>query len=265
MAKYLFNGVVRPQWLDLAIEIGDAPIRINLADSVGGACEIIVLIANSQLSFLVETARQVDDLATFRNQILETLRPVFDAVTYFYAQVVQFDITSLIVVEKGEIYTYLDALPSAYDNDNPRPVPMEQLIALAVWHKPLARAIADLRAALEVPGDTALFAFRAVEDVMQYFFASGERDRSRAWEEMRRVLRIDRSWLKSLEAQSTFTRHGNPQPLTGESRSELIVTAWRVIDRFVVFLALGAENPLPESLPMLHRTPNSPLGCMKDL
>lgn len=125
-----------------------------------------------------------------------------------------------------------------------RPVAVTALVPLAVNHRNLARAFADLRSAIAVPTDTAFFAFRAVEDIQQ-FFTSDEDNRSTAWALMRASLQIDRTWLKPLEEESKLARHGRPRSLTGNERVALLQRSWRVVDRFAVFLQNGGKDGLP--------------------
>jgi hypothetical protein len=105
----------------------------------------------------------------------------------------------------------------------------------------------DLRSAIEVADDTSFFTYRAVEDVMQFFLGEDE-DRVKAWELLRSVLRVDRSFLKPLEETSKPARHGRLVSKTREEQVDLLQRAWKVVDRFVAFLHRGGRESLPAAL-----------------
>lgn len=108
MPTILFTGTLRPEWQGIKIDVRDPPLRISLTDSAGGACTLALLIGESQLSIVVRADREVADLATFRNEIVSVLQSVFDAIGYFYGQVITFEVASATLLERDELRVFLD-------------------------------------------------------------------------------------------------------------------------------------------------------------
>jgi hypothetical protein len=245
MPTAVFTGSVRPEWQAIQLDVTEAPLRITLSDSAGGVCTIAFLIGHSQLSFVVKTEREIEDIGQFRNEIFSAVRPLFDLIGYLSGQVVRFELPSVTFTDTERITVFLDAVPGIYDKIEERPLGVESLFSVAISNRHFARALADLRATIEMFNDTAFYAFRAVEDVMQAFSAA-ESDRAEAWTRMRATLQLTRQFIKPLEVESKFARHGNPRYLSGPERIDLMVRAWRGVDRFAVFLHYGGTAPLPE-------------------
>jgi len=245
MPTAVFNGTTRPEWQTIALQVDDPPLRVTLSDSAGGRCAITFLMGSSQLSFIVKTERDVTDVGTFRNEVLSVVRPLFDLIGYLNGAVVRFEVDCVTFIEAENITLFLDAVPGIFDRQEDRPLGIGELFHIAVTNRNFARALADLRGSIEMFNDTAFYAFRAIENVMQFFSDESTNDRGSAWQRMRSMLRVDRDYVRPLENESKHARHGNPRFLTGIERVDLMMRAWRVVDRFAVLLSREAGEALP--------------------
>ena len=83
----------------------------------------------------------------------------------------------------------------------------------------------------------------------------GEGDEKKAWELMRTVLQVDERSLRGLAEDAKAHRHGFHPTVTGSQRLSAMQFAWRIVDRFVLFIAQGI-NPLSRTeIPPLVNDP----------
>lgn len=176
--------------------------------------------------------------------MLTTVRAVFDSFGYLLGRAVQFDFATAIDDDTGKEHIFVDGIQELAERQHERPVRLPRLLTVVLGSVHLTRALADLRRTMEYPWDTAFFAFRSVENVRQGF-TTGSDKREASWEALRTALAIDRSWLDTLKVESTGGRHGEPRSLTGTERTFLIERAWRVVDRYAVYLDRGGKEQLP--------------------
>jgi hypothetical protein len=79
---------------------------------------------------------------------------------------------------------------------------------------------------------------------MQYFKTTG--NEAIAWKKMGTDLLIDASWVDLLRKDGNDLRHGAAKDVEGDHRKKLLFHAWRVVDRFALYLA-NQERPLNQN------------------
>jgi hypothetical protein len=100
-------------------------------------------------------------------------------------------------------------------------------------------ALADLRAALDYPDDTAFYSYRAVETIRQAFVVGdGDSDAARkeSWVALRNALKVERESLDRVGLLARTRRHGEATNLTEEERLQALAVARGVVQRFVAAL-----------------------------
>jgi hypothetical protein len=242
-----FTGTLRPAGTNLQADFGGGPLKLTVGNSIFGEYRLQLGFEGERFSVRTITSKDVDDLLTFRNEILTFVRAAFDSFSYLFGQVIHFDFEMVRIEDAAEDHIIIDGVEELRDTQQERPVKFPELVFVVIKSPHLGRALADLRRAMEYAWDTAFFCFRAVEDIMQAFSSAGKEDRPAAWKKMREELNIDRTWLKELEDESKLSRHGRPRSLSRAERVLLMERAWRVIDRFSAYRKLGGQASLPHS------------------
>ena len=114
------------------------------------------------------------------------------------------------------------------------------LVDLCKRHIELREALAELRRALTLPGQSAHHSFRAIEACRQHFLPDGVEDadqaRSESWQQLRKALRVDRSYFSAIEGLATRQRHGAAFDLAGPEAAEADIGSRRLVDRFALYL-----------------------------
>lgn len=161
-------------------------------------------IQDSQFQ-VVAVGRPPDDLKAFRNEIVSIVQGCLDSLGFLLAAPLQAEIRTISVQrddsEQIQLGWCRQEWPELLGETATWPPRVEgdalQPLVGATVAEPLARlAVADLRAALQYPDDTLVYAYRAVESVRQWFLKQGQVDnraaRERTWEAMRETLRFPR-------------------------------------------------------------------------
>ncbi|MCY3506529.1 MAG: hypothetical protein OXH12_09455 [Chloroflexi bacterium] len=103
----------------------------------------------------------------------------------------------------------------------------------------LSQALGDIREAIRNPHDTAVFCFRATEDIRRYYADDADTSPRPSWTRMGRALRIEQSFTAEVASARKRQAHGEGQTLSGEQRTEFVSRARAVVDRFVVSARTG--------------------------
>lgn len=107
------------------------------------------------------------------------------------------------------------------------------------------RVLNDLIGAITQQHAAPVNCARAIEG-LRYLIASPDASTTKAWKQMRDVLRIDEAYLKFITDHSVDPRHGKPVHIPGNVTSEVTRRAWIVMNRYFEYLKNG-EKPLPEN------------------
>ncbi len=243
MTLYNFIGRTKPEWMHISF---DFPFVFSVQGKSGN-CTVTLLSGPSLLSLMVETENGVNDLATLRNEILPSVRAVFDSYTYLKGQPIEIEITGAVNTVTNELNVFYDAVQEIADEEDKRPVDMEKVIRLAIMTPELRYALSNLHDAMIFPDKTGLHCYRAIESIWQSFKhdEAGNDKEKKAWNDLRKALRIDKSWLTPLASHSKLNRHNEVWEASGQERVALMKRAWTVIDRYILYL-INDKKGLPE-------------------
>jgi len=109
---------------------------------------------------------------------------------------------------------------------------------------PLSRALADLRAAVFDPHDTAFHCYRALETLAWTFAEPTNSEQQLApkdWASFRAAVRVPEESMKKLARLRRIFAHGRARHVTGEEREKVLQFAWGVVDRLIFWKAGRGE------------------------
>lgn len=215
----------------------------------GVAFHAVMSIAFSQISVLVTTKGEEDDVPTLRNMVENVVRMHVDAMGYLWGRGYDVEITSL-TYQGGKHVVFgvgVDVLDQMKREVRPT---LADLFALFSTDTRLAQIFADLRESIRAGTDTAFHCYRAIEDIRQTFVKAETEDRSVSWQRLREALRVDRSWIDPIESIAVKQRHGVPVFQTGPEREDAWKRTWRLVDRYVSYLT--EHHPLTDEFEILR-------------
>lgn len=205
--------------------------------------DIIISICNSQISATVKSLNGSSDLQLLRNYVRDAIRIFVDTLNYIHGCGYDIQITTVIDVNTGHNTVFGVGIPELCEAQNERPLAFEKVWLLAQDLPPLRRALADLKEAARQPNDTGFFCYRVVESIRQHFYESQDgKEGKPSWERLRSSLRINKSWIDALPKyyEANNQRHGKTPYMAGENRVSAMQLAWKVVDRFCIYLDNGA-------------------------
>jgi hypothetical protein len=199
----------------------------------------------------VEIMKGTTDLETLKNTIEDLVRAEVDACGYILGRGYDVEITSCLGPE-GRHTVFAVGIDEIEQMQIERPLQFSDLRPIVMESRHLRRALADLRQSIRSPFDTGFFCYRAVECLRQYFVEQGYSGDKASWDRLRDVLRVDKAWIMEIKKHSDAPRHGKIADVSGNDRVSMMKLAWKVVDRFSVYVHTGYK-PLPEKdYPMLQ-------------
>lgn len=237
MGTYIFTGKVLPERAAVSVT---TPLQLKVqAKDADVEFKATISIAVSQVSVVVKTSEETVDIGTLRNYVEHFVRSVIDAYGYISGRGYDIETTSVIKQDGSQIVFGVE-VAELEATQGERPVSFHDLCGpdgLVYRSEHLRRALADLREAIRSPLDTGFFCFRAIEGIRQSFIEDEDgTDTKPSWDRLREALRIDRSWFKEIEEFALPQRHGQMPFMSGERRVSVMRRAWKVIDRFCVYV-----------------------------
>lgn len=236
MVTYFFSGRVIPE--RAAVTVSPSKFRASVREAALDF-EAEISIGVSQVSVVVQTAKEVKDLPTLRNYVEQLVRTEVDAFGYLEGRGYDVEITSVTSADGQPLVVFGVEIRELQESKSERPVSFEELWKL-LWDAkaaPLRRALGDLREAIRAPLDTGFFCYRAVESLRQGFVEPEDGDsKGASWERLRNALCIDRSWIDELQKFGNPQRHGATPYMSGEERLLAMRLAWKVVDRLVEYV-----------------------------
>ncbi len=243
MNTYTFSGKVLPERANMSIT-RPLPIAMEAKDAgISGAGAISILV--SQISVVFNTEDSNVDLPTLKNYVEGIVRNLVDAYGYLSGRGYDIEITS--VVDPAGMQTVFGVGVGALEQtQSERPLSFQDLKDVVFKSQELRRALSDLREAIRSPLDTGFFCYRAIECIRQSFRQAEDGDKDGpSWGRLRDMLRVDRSWIEVVKKSADPQRHGGTPYMSGEDRVSAMLHAWKVVDRFCIYVRRGF-NPLPE-------------------
>lgn len=248
MALYVINGIIRPEWVGLTFQTDPSKgiPTLSVQSTVAGKCSVAYHIAQNQICLRVETERKPNEVGTFRNELSTICRSMVDAICYQWAMGLDVELTTMIDATTGDCAIFCCNVPEIQNAKSERPqLNPNDLLSLAVSNVHLRRALSDLREAIRNADDTGFFCFRAIESIRQHFKSSSNSD-AQSWERLRQSLHVDRSWIDVITPIAEALRHGENTSMTGAQRLKVMQHAWKIVDRFYVYLH-GQEQRLSDA------------------
>lgn len=256
---YTFVGRVLPERTYVTINDGKS-MEFSLEDQDWGlSCKVSISIAYAQVSAVVTSTTPIADLETLKNTISDLVAIVVDAFAYLEGRGYGVEIISLIMPDGTQRVFSIEILALQQDKGN-RLLSLGDLIHKGMLNQPsdtseqafhrqsLRYALADLRQAILSPKDTSFLCYRAIDGIMQGFKESQGtgKDEDKAWGLLRSALQVDETPLIDLAKKASTHRHGYHLTITGYQRVFAMMFAWRIVDRFALYIA-GGFQPLSES------------------
>jgi hypothetical protein len=261
------TGIVHPMKLGWMIE---RPVSFVM----NGVLDCRVVIRQSHFNVIMRGERP-DDLGTLLNQVGEIVQACLDSLGFWLATPLRIELLSMIIDGNDVILKdgrWAELLPEE-ERENPTyyaaPEKLGPLVDAAI-NEPLVRlALADLRTAIDSPGETVALAYRAIESIRQWFLPSTEPDtgaaRRRSWEDLKAKLDIPADEIRALQKLATARRHGENTLLPEADRLKALRLARRVVEQFLAHRAsvqpeIGAghaavDDPAIPSVPLSQSQP----------
>lgn len=243
MFTYVFAGRVHPErcyveitqhFPTVTIET-EAPVVINMAySSIVGQ---VMVIART------EAAQNVFYLKSIIEEVVATQ---VDFLSYRLGRHYSVEVISCVDLSTNNHVVFGVGHPVLEETQSERPLDYSDAANLAYRYVYLRRALSDLRRALGPNPDTASLCYRAIESIRQHMkLQYGVADGPPSWELVRTNLRVDEACLRYLASFSTPQRHGEIQPMSVNDLNRVTLTAWKIVDRFIIYLS-NNEQALSE-------------------
>ena len=238
MPKYTFFGKVFPERACVGIQTEKShPILIPIRTP---QYSIQISISLSQVSVVVNSENEIQDIASLKNEVEHHVRFLVDLLGFTKAYGYDVEITSM-VNPNGELQIFGVGFDSLTKTVGERPLKIEDLMNVANKCPEFGRAIADLREAIRTPWDTGFFAYRAIEQIRQAFHEPKDgNDKKKSWERLRESLGIERDLIEDIKKFSDPQRHGEATGMSWEERLEVMKRAWKIVDKFTLYIVQRA-------------------------
>lgn len=243
MTAYIFTGRVMPERAN--VNVSAVPIQFQATDA-GVSGNGVISVVVSQVSVTLNTETVNVDLGTLKNYVEYIVRTLVDAFGYFSGRGYDVEITS-VIEPNGKQTVFGVGIHELEEAQRERPLGFHEIIEVMNKSVHLSRALGDLRESIRTPWDTGFFCYRAIECIRQSFKREEDgKDDSPSWERLRDALCIDRSWINYLIKFAKPQRHGETPYMSGKDRDSAMQHAWKVVDRFCVYVQRGFQK-LPEN------------------
>lgn len=235
MIEYIFYGRVVAINATISFRSADPPLTGPMTYMGSPMTWALYFDTSDDFQLQVTTEVQVEDLSTFRNDMTDLARRIFNLGPLLYGIACDVGIWSVLELPAKRLVRFADALelPSLALPG----MELERLQVLLFGDTSLYRCLEDFKLMILRPKDSAFFAYRVAETIM-LTFTEGDTsgDRAQGWEKMREALQIDRSILEYMASVSKPIRHGSNVNLTADARKSIADLALRLIWRYIHFI-----------------------------
>lgn len=250
MNVYFFTGRVIPEraLLDTIEFSFQVPPQVDVPEG-----ELFVQVIRSQLFARFVGEGDVANIFTLHNIVEDATRIVLDAVGFHLGYGYDLEIVQMVQADNNRKQVFGIDVPAVSKLCEEAGVTFSHIMfALSVQDGAYLRhALSDLREAIKSPKDTGFFCFRAVESLKSCFAARNgiSSDKKAAWDEFRAAYGLDKDSILAIKSFADPVRHGNIAeiaPISDTDRSQLFVTAWRIVAQFIVTENHARPNPALE-------------------
>lgn len=243
--SYHFTGRVHPERTYVTLD--GLAFNMTVPDW-GWHGNITLSILHGQLSMNFVGDVEIRDLISLKNVAQSYAQNLVDTLGYTWGRAYSVEITAVLPSHgRHLVFGVGDAVLENAVAD--RPLSIEEVLKLAASNRWLRRALGELRRAISEPVDTGFHCQRAIEAVRRHFQA--EKDEKFGWQAMREALNLSEATLKILNEYGDPQRHADIIPMTYDMRTRDMSLAWKVVDRFVVWLQGGEETLAIDLFPLL--------------
>ncbi|MSQ40825.1 MAG: hypothetical protein EXR55_04050 [Dehalococcoidia bacterium] len=164
------------------------------------------------------------------------------------------EITS-VITPSGQQEVFGIEVTELQHSKSQRPVVYAELVGLVLDTQNqqaagvLRQALADLRETIRSPIDTGFHCFRAVECLRQFFVEPEDPDDKGSWERMGEKLGIEHFWTEPIRLFARPQWHGGFPSMSGNQRVDMMMRAWKVVDRFIVYTKSGYQSFPEDQIP----------------
>lgn len=241
---YIFTARVHPE--RYGFSMGGLP-ELTTKYPDGSLAIFRFQLAWSQMTILVLTDREGNEILDLKNAVNQMARVALDGLGFIWAAGLDLEIMSC-VDPSGNAYVFntaFDGLRDPGGDEHEREI-LNLLVQVGHRMPNVRLALADLRNAIREPTDTCVNCYRAVESIRQEYLGEGPETkaaRKRSWDEMREATGVDGSDLRWLEDLATPRRHGESVDVTHADRERALRLARRVVEQHCLRLrAEGQES-----------------------
>ena len=242
METYLFHGKILPERAQISFE---APTRTSNHFVTGNDIQIDVSIKLNQLLVRVRSNDEWNIL-DLRNLVLDVVTVDMSMIGFLRGFAYDVEITR-VVTEVGKV----DAV---FGIDIPCIAEPRQDIDLVSRFKQLAestngehqiyvnRCLVDLNLAMRHANDTAFYCYRAIEALRKHCAAThnlptGDRNKSKSWETFRDISNVTKQDIGFVGNYAKEVRHGGPASWDDQTRAQLFIRTWDIIEKYFETLA----------------------------
>lgn len=247
--KYIFTGKVLPERAGVNLP---NVIFGGVHNEIGLSFSAELSINYSQIAAEIEIHKGDIDIFTLMNIVQASIGSIVDAFGYIHG--IGYDIEIISAVdEKANQTVFGVGVPGLEARKMERPLDLDAILRNFKNSQFLATALSDLRESIR-SAHTGYFCYRAVECIRQHFYKpEDKRETDPSWKRLREALKIDREWIDEIGKYALPQRHGEEKFISGEEREKIMQHAWKVVDRFCIYLDKGSRSLDEKEYPILTR------------
>ena len=239
MKKYVLTGKLRPEnQIKHSLSVPKAKVTLFMDNENNFEFELEFEIKESIITANVYTEMDIPSPQIIRQYVNYVISHHTDAYGFLEGRWLEVELTQMVGDEK----TYnFDTLEEGL-NKSKSGLPIKNLneiIPLLDHEKNelLRRALKDFRHAIKYQQDTAVYCYRAIEDLMQFFAKNNTNDeRRKAWNKLNSSLNIAKSFVDKVADFALDPRHGRPKKISYKERIQILTISRNIIARFIIFI-----------------------------
>jgi hypothetical protein len=246
--EYIFYGRVTPSYLRVSFNIQDPPIRQTIESKIGNFDYSLLLNDTDDVIVKINSSIEFDDLPTLFDMVRSFTQSFYDTALLSTGISSRVDFSTIYLPNKtlAQIQNFTPWMPTDLFN-----IETETLFILK--NNPTIRiAILDIKYALLEPDLTPLFAYRAIEGIMNSFDEL-HNDRNKKWLLLKENLNLTKDFFNLTMSRSVENRHGKRLDQTMQERKTCVYTALITLQRFMHYINSNETKLNDNSFPLLDK------------
>lgn len=249
MEKIQFIGRVLPNSLIINMDIPeinwkwqeegiDLSMTISIVNSI---ISIDIKLSHFRNSYLTELYKRAFDLARASINVVAFANG-HGAVVMLDAYIPPNGVRTEIILDNPT----LKPLCTAYSLDLSRKADFSTIFKIVLTDPQIFFALNDLIQSITIPHVSLVNCARAM-DTLKHSITPLAANDAQAWEQMRKALQVDETYLRFITKNSKKPRHGHPGFTSGTITMEVTRRSWIIMNRFLEYKKRGSQ-----SLPAAH-------------